>query len=449
MQLTRLDCIACHNRDDYGGVAANRDSYFHSTEEALGNESRIPPPLTMIGAKLQAGWLNKVLYDRESIRPYMRTRMPHFGDVALKGLPDLFSEVDRMDPVDMPLPDNNSRPMISNAGHLLLGDKGLNCIACHNYNGKESPGMKGLDLMTSNQRLQPAWFRQFLLKPANFRPGIIMPSFWPDGKAVQTDILNGDTEGQIQALWYQLSLGTSARDPSGLQSPPTKLVVSDQARTYRGRSQIAGFRGIAVGFPGGMNYAFNANNGALTGIWQGEFVTANWRSQGAGDFSPIGRPVILAQDVAFLQMTDDQEKWPLQPVTTKQEPVNPDPLYPRNHGYAFAGYYFDDANIPTFMYRCGEIAIEDKTIPNTINGASILRRTFSFSTLAKSTVYFRALTGKIQSDSATDFKTNDLQFKIASGETILRPSGDGQELLIKLALPKGKSTYTVDYSLLR
>jgi hypothetical protein len=226
-------------------------------------------------------------------------------------------------------------------------------------------------------------------------------------------------------------------------------MVSDQARTYRGRSQIAGFRGIAVGFPGGMNYAFNANNGALTGIWQGEFVTANWRSQGAGDFSPIGKPVSLAQDVAFLQLADDKGTWPLNPVTTKQEPVRPDPLYPKNHGYAFAGYYFDDANVPTFMYRCGEIAIEDKTVPDTIDGGTVLRRTFSFFSPAKTTVYFRALTGKIESDSTTVFRTPELRINIAPGQTILRPSDAGNELLIKLALPKGKSTYTVDYSLLR
>lgn len=61
---------------------------------------------------------------------------------------------------------------------MLLGDKGLNCIACHNYNGKDSPSMKGLDLMTSYQRLQPAWFDQFLKNPAKFRSGIIMPSYW-------------------------------------------------------------------------------------------------------------------------------------------------------------------------------------------------------------------------------------------------------------------------------
>ena len=30
--------------------------------------------------------------------------------------------------------------------NIFVGDKGLNCVACHNFNGKPSLGLKGLDL---------------------------------------------------------------------------------------------------------------------------------------------------------------------------------------------------------------------------------------------------------------------------------------------------------------
>lgn len=452
LRLTQLNCIACHERDDYGGVSADRDAFFHSTEEALGNEARIPPPLTLIGAKLRPEWLNKVLFDRESVRPYMKTRMPQYGESCLEGLPALFAKTDHMKEVALPAPTRETRPKISNGGHMLLGDKGLNCITCHNFNGKESPGMKGMDLMTSYQRLQPSWFYHYMKNPAAFRPGILMPNYWPGDKAVQTEILDGDTELQLQALWHNFSLGRSARNPSGLSSPSTELIVTDKTRTYRGRSGIAGYRGIAVGFPGGLNYAFNAKNGTLSGIWQGGFVNANWRSQAAGDFRPIGRSINLAQDVAFLQLADDKAAWPLRPKTTKENPVNPDPLYPRNHGYAFGGYFFDEASIPTFMYRCGPIAIEDKSVALSADEKLTLRRHFSFTTPTTETVYFRALTGKITAESATVFKTADLQLTIGSANTLLRPFGEKegeQELLIKLTIPKGSSDYTLDYLPLR
>ncbi|MDB4257758.1 c-type cytochrome [bacterium] len=448
MKLTQMNCIACHERDDYGGVSEDLDAYFGSTEEALGNEARIPPPLTLMGAKLKPGWLAKVLYDRERVRPYMTTRMPHYGVDGLKGLTELFDELDQIEEVEFAEPTRETRPMVNNGGHLLLGDKGLNCIACHNYNGKESPGMKGLDLTTSFQRLQPGWFAAFMKNPGAHRKGIIMPNFWPDGKAVQPDILGGDTHAQLEALWYQFSLGRSARDPAGLRTEPSKLIVTDKVKVYRGRSRVAGYRGIAVGFPGGMNYAFNAQNGALTAIWKGEFVTANWRSQGAGDFNPASKSVALEQDVGFLQLKSSDDLWTLYQVTTKENPVNPDPLYPKNQGYAFKGYFFDTNGNPTLMYRCGEVVIEEKS---EVAEGKILRRTFHFDSPAQTTVFFRALTGKIESAAGNIFTNADLKISVGDAKTKLRDFGDEgeKELLIELSLPAGKTNFTIDYELLR
>jgi mono/diheme cytochrome c family protein len=461
IKLTQLNCISCHVRDDYGGVAAERDAFFHSTEEALGNEARIPPPLTLTGAKLRPEWLNQVLYDGGRVRPYMHTRMPQYGEQALKGLPAWLAGTDRMAPAGPRLLDVDELPELDraeaakrrNGAHQLLGDTGLSCIACHNFNGIDSPAMKGLDLMTSYQRLQPVWFQSFMKNPAAHRPGIIMPNYWPDGKAVQTGVLDGDTDLQLQALWQMFSLGRSAPVPSGLRSPETQLEVTGKTLIHRGRSRIAGFRGIAVGFPGGLNYAFNARNGTLSGLWHGEFVNVNWKSQGAGDFTPVGKAVNLAQDVTFLRLDDEKAPWPLTPgPVNKENPVHSDPLYPKNHGYAFGGYALDEASIPTFTYRCGDTTIEDKPVPATDAGPKVLRRSFKFSATKPTTLYFRALTGKIETESATVFKTPELRLGLTTGKALLRPTpgGEGeQELLIRLAIPQGTSTCTIDYELLR
>lgn len=449
-RLTQLNCISCHERDDYGGVPEELDSYFHSTEEALGNESRIPPQLTLAGAKLRPEWMNKVLYDGEGVRPYMTTRMPRFGPEALEGLTGLFGETDKMEPFEFAALDKESEPMMRNGAHLLLGDKGLNCIACHNYNGKESPGMKGLDLMTSYQRLQPAWFNQFMRNPASLRPGIIMPSFWPDGKAVQTEILDGDTEEQIRALWHNFSLGRSARDPSGLRVEDPELVVSEKAITYRGRSQVAGYRGIAVGLPGGLNYAFNAETGALSSIWSGRFVKVGWTGQGSGNFTPADRAIQLAQDVAFLPTAADP--WPLHPQRTKENPVNPDPLYPRQHGYAFKGYSIGDDGVPTFRYHSGTVAIEDSSVALAESAPAVLRRTLVFDAREATTLFFRALAGKVEKVSETSFENGDVRLTLGEGAAItshtLRETAGG-ELLFRLDLPAGTSTQTIDYVPLR
>ncbi len=448
LRLTQLNCISCHQRDDFGGVKPALDSYFHSTEEALGSHARIPPELTLTGAKLQPGWLHKVLHEGEAVRPYMITRMPQFGNAALDGLTQLLGEVDKLPPLEFKPPEKESKTEMTNAAHQLLGDQGLNCIACHNYNGKESPSMKGLDIMTSSQRLQPAWFDQFLRNPAKLRPGIIMPSYWPDGKSAQNEILGGNADEQIRALWNEFSLGRSARDPSGLRAENPELIVTDQTRTYRGRSTVAGYRGIAIGFPGGMNYAFDAQNGALAAIWPVKFITVGWRGQGSGNFTPASPAIQLAQDVAFL--TKLPEVWPLRPIRTKEAPINPDPTYPSQHGYAFQGYSIGEKGVPTLSYRCDEVAIEDISIAAI--QTSTLNRTLTFTSTKAGSIYFRVLSGTIESVSESSFKIPKLQINLgkstAKFSNILRAAGSNQELILKLELPAGTSTLSLDYVLL-
>src|SRR5262249_31752399 len=77
--MVRFNCVACHARGTLGGVMVARDSYFHSDMPEMGDEGRVPPSLTGVGAKLTANWL-KTLFDQGGKdRPYMLTRMPKFG----------------------------------------------------------------------------------------------------------------------------------------------------------------------------------------------------------------------------------------------------------------------------------------------------------------------------------------------------------------------------------
>ena len=180
--------------------------------------------------------------------------------------------------------------------------------------------------------------------------------------------------------------------------------MTDAARTYRGRSSVAGYRGIAVGFPEKLNYAFNAETGTLSAIWRGDFVRVDRSGQGSGGFNPAGKFVALAQDVSFYALPDEQTAWPLRPVMTKEAPVNPDPLYPKNRGYQFKGYYMDDASVPTFMYRSGDIEIEDRSAAQVADKKPRLVRTLTFDSPRNQTVWFRALTGKIEAESKQQFK---------------------------------------------
>ncbi len=458
--LTAFNCIACHVRDDFGGVPQDRNAYFKTSEKNLGDDGRIPPPLTLVGAKLQPVWLKKVLFDGESVRPYMTTRMPQYGESNLRDLPELFGHSDVLKSVELniPSPESNTKierereKLLRPAGRELLGDKGLNCIACHNFNGKPSPINKGMDLMTMYQRLQPGWFNNFVRNPGAYRPRIVMPYSWPDGVATHKTILDGDTEMQIEAIWYYLSLGTSAADPPGIRRLDTILSVADTTRTYRGRSSVAGFRGIAVGFPERLSYAFNAETGTLTSIWQGEFIRVERGGQGSGGFNPAGQAIALAQDVSFLELADEKAPWPLRPVMTKEMPNNPNPLYPKYLGYQFKGYFMDDADNPTFMYQSGTIEIRDHSVAVNSDEKLLLQRSLQFDSPKPQTVWYRALTGNVEAESDLVYKTDKIRLTLPMAQTLLRPlldNPESSELLLRLELPQGKSTLTFTYEPLK
>ena len=458
--LTAFRCLACHTRDDFGGVHDAHNPYFTGSELKLGDDGRIPPPLTLVGAKLQSAWMKKVLFDGESVRHYMATRMPQYGAANLQHFPEVVGRLDVLKGTVMTIPTPESRSetererekLYRAAGRELLGDKGLNCIACHNFNGKVAQVNQGIDLLTSYQRLQPVWFNSYLRNPGDFRPRTVMPTAWPNGIATHKTILDGNTDKQIEAIWYYLSLGTSAADPPGIRGVSTKLTVEDQARTYRGRSRVAGFRGIAVGLPEKLSYAFNAETGTLSAIWQGDFIGVNWSGQGSGDFNPSSEPITLAQDVSFVQLADEHAPWPLLPVLTKEARTNPNPLYPKNVGYQFRGYFLGESSIPTFLYSSGTIEIEDRSVAAGTAEQQQLKRVLQLQSPMPQMVWFRALTGDIRQESERAYQSGRMRLTIPKTESTIRSLSNEpkrSELLLRLQLPKGKTSLELIYEPLK
>lgn len=452
--LEAFQCLVCHSRGDLGGVPRALSAHFRTTQPDLGEEARIPPQLTLVGAKLQGDWLRKVLFDGARVRPYMTTRMPQFGETNLAALPAAFAELeaDALTPYTMPVPEGDAANAAKQGGRDLLGVTGLACVTCHDFNGTPSPGFRGLDLITTPERLRPAWFARFAIAPQSLRPGIIMPESWPGGVAVHQGILGGDTDAQLRAIWYFLTQGRTADDPEGIRPKPTFLTVEGPARVYRGRSDIAGFRGFAVGSAAGLHYAFNAETGALTGLWRGDFVSVRWDGQGAGEFHPRGDAARLAQDLAVASLASSEAPWPTRAKRTKEAPVNPAPEYPRDHGYRFHGYRVDAASVPTFSYSSGDVRIDDRSVVESAESTGRgerLRRTLTFTAPAPSTRYVRVLTGEVTAIDASTFAVDRVTVSLPAGANIVQRPGPPQEVLLRLDLPAGTSSTTIDYELRR
>ena len=309
--MATFRCTACHARDGAGGVPPERDAYFTSNGEDLGDEGRVPPRLDGVGDKLRPGWLRKVLTAGADARPYLNTRMPRFGVDEVARLADLFVTLDRH---AEPLPPAADAPEAQrDAGRKLIGTDGLSCIACHRFNRQPAHALQILDLAPTPERLNEDWFRRFLRDPNRFNVGTRMPSLWPDGVSPLPAVLGGSTERQYAALWTYLSDGARAKSPEGLSRQNMELVVGGEAVVYRGKLWEAGFRAVAVGYPGQVNAAFDAEEMRLALVWRGRFLNAgaHWGVQGMGQIHPLGDDVVIfPHGSAFAVLADDKAPWP-------------------------------------------------------------------------------------------------------------------------------------------
>ena len=431
--LVTFNCIACHERTGLGGIAPERNALFTGTQPALGDQGRLPPPLSHVGAKLRPEWLAEVLLRGKRQRDYLDAAMPQFGEANVGHLVELFGKVDALEAATIPKVANLQESR--NAGHEMIGVSGLSCIVCHEFNGQKSGEVSALDLARVSERLKKNWFHLYLRQPSRFHPTVIMPIYWPDGQSPLPKILGGDAGQQIEALWTYLEDGPRAKKPVGLSRQSNELRVGDVTEICRGQSP-AGYRGIGVGYPERINLAFDSGEMALRQLWKGEFASVD-----SGHFRPRGTDSIsFPPGIPFHRLKSLDDNWPYKGKTNHP--------FPQDHGYQFRGYHLDAARRPTLLYHYGDIAVEDffEDVRDQ-DGKAYFKRTLRFDTPAAQTpFYFRAAAGKkITGSAERTFTADKLQLRITSDHMGIVREGQSGDVLIPLTLPKGRSTLTLEY----
>ena len=360
--LHSFNCLACHERDGMGGVSADRNPYFKTTNLNLGEQGRIPPTLSGVGAKLKAQWMRDVMINGRAIRPYMKTRMPQFGEDNVGHLVDLFRDTDTLSETSFPKFDDQKA--MRKMGLELAGNQGLNCVACHTYQYKLSDTMPAVDLTEMAERLEKDWFHRYMMFPQKFSSNTVMPSFWPAGVAIRKD-LQGDPAFQIEGLWQYLLDGRQAGTPRGVVREPLEIVVSETPQMLRRKYPGIGKRGIGVGYPGGVNLAFDAEQMRLGLLWKGKFAdpAGVWSGQGSGNVRPMGRPITLPLGP---ELDDADQPW-----------VVDDGRPPKHQ---FQGYELDKERRPTLQYRFDNVDVRDFFLPVVEQGSDevLLRRELTF-----------------------------------------------------------------------
>jgi mono/diheme cytochrome c family protein len=431
--LVAFNCIACHERAGLGGIARERKALFTGTQPEMGDQGRLPPPLTHVGAKLKPEWVAEVLLRGQRQRGYLDASMPQFGEGNVGHLVELFGKVDELEAAGIPAVADVQES--KNAGYQMIGAAGLSCIACHDFNGQKSGGVSALDLVTVTGRLKKNWFHLYLREPSRFHPLVIMPTYWPDGKAALPAILGGDAGRQIEALWLYLEDGSRVRKPAGLSRQSNELRVGAVAEICRGRSPV-GYRGIGVGYPERINLAFDSEEMALRQLWKGEFANVD-----LGSFQPRGTDRIsFPPGIPFHRLNSLEDNWPYKGKTSYP--------FPQDQGYQFRGYQLDALRRPTFMYRYGDIAVEDgfEDVRDK-SGKAYFKRTLSFEAPADQPAFhFRAAAGKkLTKESDRSFGIDQLQLRITSEHKGIVREGNPGEVLISLTLPQGRSILTLEY----
>ena len=431
--LVALNCVACHTRDGLGGPAPDRAALFSGTQPALGDQGRLPPPLSHVGAKLTPQGLRDVLLHGKRARGYVEAAMPQYGDANVGHLVELFGKVDRLE--DAVIPEVGNRLESREAGYEMVGTTGFGCIACHEFNGQKAGEMSALDIARVPERLQKNWFALYMREPSRFHPTVIMPGYWPDGRSLRPSLLGGDAAQQIEALWLYLQDGERAKKPVGLSRESDELRVGDVAEICRGRSP-AGYRSIGVGYPERLNLIFDSGEMALRMLWKGAFARVD-----AGSFDPRGSDrVELPPGVPFHRLPSPDADWPYKGKTNH--------AFPQDHGYAFLGYRLDAGRRPTFRYRYGDLEVED--FFEDVGGderAAWFRRTLTFDAReAPPPFMFRAAAGgEAVASSDQVFRIGRLEVRIPGGHRGLVRPGERGELLVPLAPPAGRSTLILEY----
>jgi len=192
-----------------------------------------------------------------------------------------------------------------------------------------------------------------------------------------------------------------------------------------------------VGYPGGVNLAFDAEQLRLHALWQGGFVDPGgvWTGQGSGNVHPLGKPTEFSKGPDL----DD-----------RQNPWVPDEGRPPGH--RFKGYRLDQAQRPTFRYEFDSVEVEDyfREVTDDETTQATLRRTVKFSApTGRDKLRFRLASADRIVFADQVFAIGDhLKLQLVSPQVpqIVVEPGRGQRLEIHFDLAPGQSReLVIDY----
>jgi azurin len=257
--------------------------------------------------------------------------------------------------------------------------------------------------------------------------------------------------------WQDLSVEPSSRRAT--KAPPTPIPLTPkngEAITHRAFLPGINPRGIAVGYPGGVNIAWDADVLNLGLVWRGGFlnVASHWEGRGSGSQLSGYDQIKTGHGMPMQRLESLDEPWiPTSTATIKYERDKENPekdltFNVRHPDYQFIGYRLDPKNrFPTFRYRYLDAEVSEGFAPETIEGREALIRAVSVTGAVPEDTWFRiADTGSLEKNEAGWHPVDDkLWIKIGGAEPVVRSVAGRKELLVPIEAAAPEKRFTVTY----
>ncbi|HZO85738.1 MAG TPA: c-type cytochrome [Verrucomicrobiae bacterium] len=201
-QMRLLNCRGCHGQ-----------------QEAF-------PPVDILGGKLRPEWSGAFIAGDIRYKPRAEThprgepwlfaRMPSFGSRAsalANGMAALHGYAPKS-----PAPPRIDPDLVEHGRKLIGKDGGFSCVSCHAVGSLQAADVfdsEGINLAWSSERLLEPYYRRWVRNPLSIDPQTKMPVYFDEeGRSPLTEVLDGDGEKQLTAMWHYLLMGEKMRPPS-------------------------------------------------------------------------------------------------------------------------------------------------------------------------------------------------------------------------------------------
>lgn len=161
---------------------------------------------------------------------------------------------------------------------------------------------------------------------------------------------------------------------------------------------------IAVGIPGGMNYAYDLSAYTLISAWRGRYIDVSnmWTDRGETQREiPLGTAVEFVDKPNFVELSNPSDDWP-------------DTVSVDNNIYAKRGYRIDEKGLPVFMYSYKNANIEDYITPSSDKTGFVRTIKVNFEGTTENTYYLLASGGVIEQLPNGAYAIDDKKYYIES-----------------------------------